>query len=129
MLLAYVLLSACVSIVLVVFSLCNVARWIIYGIILVVTVGKLKFWILPNLDNEKTGFIESFKPIYSVEWAKKKKSKKAKGSKSIDSATEKLVEMSNESGEGFGVVENKSEQQSEVPSNGSHKSLSELTDS
>ena len=56
-----------------------------------------------------------------MEWTKKKKNKKGK---STDSATEKLVEMSKESG---GLSETKSEQQSEVPSNGNHKSLSELT--
>ena len=53
-------------------------RLVLNGVILVVTAGKLKFWILPNLDNEKAGFFESFKPFYSAEWVKeKKKSKKS----------------------------------------------------
>ncbi len=85
------------------------------------TLGKLKFWILPNLDSEKTGFIESFKPFYSVEWVKSKKSKKAKGSKSKDSATEKVAESSNGSGDVVCAVEGKSEQ--EVSLNGNHKPL------
>jgi len=45
-------------------------------LIQVFTVGKLHFWVLPNLDNEKCGFFESFKPFYSIEWKKAKKSKK-----------------------------------------------------
>lgn len=58
-------------------------RWIVYGVFLVLTGGKLKFWILPNLDNEKTGFLESFRPFHSVEWVKeKKKSKKSSQSTS-----------------------------------------------
>ena len=59
-------------------------RWIVYGVALVFTGGKLKFWILPNLDNEKTGFFESFMPFYSVEWVKEKKKlkKKAKAEES-----------------------------------------------
>lgn len=43
------------------------------------TVGKLHFWIFPNLDNEKCGFFDSFKPLYSVE-RKKDKTKKKKPS-------------------------------------------------
>ena len=48
--------------------------------------GKIKFWIFPNLDNEKLGFIDSFKPFYSFEYkdatkgSKGKKKKKDKGS-------------------------------------------------
>ena len=48
--------------------------------ILVASAGKLKFWVLPNLDNEKTGFVESFKPFYSIEWVKNKKKKANKSS-------------------------------------------------
>lgn len=47
------------------------------------TGAKLKFWIFPNLDNEKTGFFESFKPTYSVEWVKPKKKTKKKVSSVI----------------------------------------------
>ncbi len=40
------------------------------------TAGKLHFWVMPNLDNEKCGFFESFHPLYSIEWKKSKKKKK-----------------------------------------------------
>ena len=45
------------------------------------TGGKLSFWILPNLDSEKTGFLDSFKPLHSAEWAKPKKKSKKKAQK------------------------------------------------
>ena len=31
------------------------------------------FWLLPNLDDEKLGVIDSFKPFYSLKFKKKKK--------------------------------------------------------
>ena len=27
----------------------------------------VEFWLFPNFDNDKLGFIESFKPLYSIE--------------------------------------------------------------
>ena len=33
--------------------------------------GKIHLWLLPNLDNEKLGIIDSFKPFYSIEQKKK----------------------------------------------------------
>lgn len=103
-------------------------RWFIYGIVLVGSAFKLKFWILPNLDNEKTGFVESFKPFYSVEWAKGKKSKKSKGSKSKEIPTETLssVGTSNGSGEVSCLVEGKSEEV-ELPPDGNQAPLLEQT--
>ena len=44
-----------------------VLRWFLYGIILVATLGKVHFWVFPNLNEEKYGFIDSFKPFYSIE--------------------------------------------------------------
>ena len=35
--------------------------------------GKVVFWLLPNLDDEKLGVIDSFKPLYSLKFKKKKK--------------------------------------------------------
>ena len=35
--------------------------------------GKVVFWLLPNLDDEKLGVIDSFKPFYSLKFKKKKK--------------------------------------------------------
>ena len=51
-----------------------------FGLVQISTIGKVHFWVFPNLDNEKCGFIESFRPLYSFEVKKsKKKSKKEKG--------------------------------------------------
>lgn len=50
------------------------------------TVGKVHFWLLPNLDNEKLGIIDSFKPLYSI------KRKKTKGKKDSKSKTKSLAE-------------------------------------
>lgn len=44
-----------------------VVRWILFGIVTVVTLGKVQFWIFPNLNEEKYGFFDSFKPFYSIE--------------------------------------------------------------
>ena len=54
-------------------------RWFLFGLGLIISLGKIKFWILPNLDNEKLGFVESFKPFYSFEY--KDASKGSKGKK------------------------------------------------
>lgn len=64
-------------------------RWVIFGFFLVLTGGKLKFWILPNLDDEKMGFFDSFRPLHSIEWttAKKKSKKNAKKPDSSDDVT------------------------------------------
>ena len=32
-----------------------------------VTAGKFYFWVFPNLNDEKCGFLDSFKPFYSLE--------------------------------------------------------------
>lgn len=54
---------------------CFVVRWFLWGLVFTVSVGKINFWLLPNLDNEKLGVIDSFKPLYSLK-KKKKKTKK-----------------------------------------------------
>lgn len=75
-------------------------RWLIYGVVLVATSFKLKFWILPNLEDEKSGFFGSFRPLYSVEWAKKKKRKNHHNSSVLDEidSTGENAEMENENG-------------------------------
>ena len=45
--------------------------------------GKIHLWLLPNLDNEKLGIIDSFKPFYSIE-QKKKSGKKSKTKKQVE---------------------------------------------
>lgn len=62
----------------------HAVRWILYGMTLVLTGGKLKFWVLPNLDNEKMGFFGSFRPFHSVEWVKVKKKKSSRSDSSAD---------------------------------------------
>ena len=44
-----------------------ILRWFLFGIVLVATLGKVRFWVFPNLNEEKYGFVDSFKPIYSIE--------------------------------------------------------------
>ena len=42
----------------------------------IATGGRVEFWLLPNLTNDKLGVIESFKPLYSVKKKRKKEGKK-----------------------------------------------------
>ena len=42
-------------------------RYIIFGVIWVLTIGKLHFWMLPNLTAD-CGFFESFVPAYDYEY-------------------------------------------------------------
>ena len=44
-----------------------VLRWFLFGLVLVATLGKVHFWVFPNLNEEKYGFVDSFKPVYSIE--------------------------------------------------------------
>lgn len=67
-----------------------------YGVALVATGGKLSFWILPNLDSEKTGFFDSFKPLHSSEWAKPKKKSKKKAQKQENNGMENEPENGTE---------------------------------
>ena len=53
---------------------------------LTLSYGKINLWLLPNLDNEKLGIIESFKPLYSLE-RKKKSGKKSKAKKQVEDTT------------------------------------------
>uniref|UniRef100_A0A1X7VNR9 Translocation protein SEC62 n=1 Tax=Amphimedon queenslandica TaxID=400682 RepID=A0A1X7VNR9_AMPQE len=50
-----------------------IVRWFLYALVLTFTSGKVVFWLLPNLDDDKMGVIDSFKPFYSVKYKKKKK--------------------------------------------------------
>lgn len=68
-------------------------RWFLYGVVLVVSLGKIKFWILPNLDNEKLGVVDSFKPFYSFEYKdsdKGSKGRKKRKDKDKGKDTEKV---------------------------------------
>lgn len=68
-------------------------RFILFCALWILTLGKLHFWLLPNLT-EDVGFIDSFRPLYTYkiykpsdkdsEQEKKKKSKKEKKEKESD---------------------------------------------
>ncbi|CAF0999954.1 unnamed protein product [Adineta steineri] len=47
-----------------------VFKYIIFACIWLITMGKIKFWLLPNLT-EDVGFIESFVPLYVINAPKK----------------------------------------------------------
>lgn len=40
-------------------------KYVLFAFILVITLGKIKFWLLPNLT-EDVGFFESFVPLYKL---------------------------------------------------------------
>lgn len=78
-------------------------RWFLYGLVMVFTMGKVQFWILPNLENDKCGFFASFVPLYSIERhikSGKKGSKKKKvsedSSESKESGSKKTKEKESE---------------------------------
>jgi len=50
-------------------------KYVIFGILFLVTMGKLKLWIFPNLT-EDVGFFESFVPMYEMTWTGSKKKDK-----------------------------------------------------
>ncbi|CAF3608796.1 unnamed protein product [Rotaria socialis] len=52
-----------------------VVKYIIFAGVWVLTMGKIKFWLLPNLT-EDVGFIESFIPLYLLDVTTKKKTNK-----------------------------------------------------
>ena len=52
-----------------------VFKYIIFAGVWVLTMGKIKFWLLPNLT-EDVGFIESFIPLYILDVTTKKKTNK-----------------------------------------------------
>ena len=92
-----------------------------YGLGLLVTLGKIKFWIFPNLDNEKLGFVESFKPFYSIEYkdatkdGKGKKKKKDKGASSKPSGDSGQTAGADDRGEKEGVDDQEEEKLEETP--------------
>lgn len=73
-------------------------RWFLYGLGLVISLGKINFWIFPNLDNEKLGFVESFKPFYSFEYRNGSKGSKGKKKKK-DKDKDKVSKEKEQSGQ------------------------------
>ena len=52
-------------------------RYVLYGLVVIATGGRMELWLVPNLTNEKLGFFDSFKPLYSLKKKRKKEGKKA----------------------------------------------------
>jgi translocation protein SEC62 len=52
-----------------------VIKYILFAGVWLLTMGKIKFWLLPNLT-EDVGFIESFIPLYTLNVTTKKKTSK-----------------------------------------------------
>lgn len=79
----------------------HAVRWFLWGIVLTFSYGKVNFWLLPNLDNEKLGVIDSFKPLYSIERKKGsgKKSKKKQTEDMKEDASDDSDDKSQEAGE------------------------------
>lgn len=48
-------------------------RVVIFGVVWLLTWGKLSFWLLPNLT-EDVGFLDSFRPVYQCSYASKSES-------------------------------------------------------
>ena len=59
----------------------DAVRWFLFGFLLIITVGKVNFWILPNLDDDKADFFGSFTPLYSIEVKSQKEHSKKKRTK------------------------------------------------
>ena len=57
-----------------------IVRYFLYGLVVIATGGRVELWLVPNLNNEKLGIFDSFKPLYSLKKKRKKEGKKIKGS-------------------------------------------------
>lgn len=62
-----------------------IVRYFLYGLVTIATGGLVELWIVPNLTNDKLGFFDSFKPLYSLK-KKQKKKKKAKNESDLDNS-------------------------------------------
>jgi translocation protein SEC62 len=60
-----------------------VFKYILFAGVWLFTMGKIKFWLLPNLT-EDVGFIESFIPLYTLDVTAKKKTNEKKGNDDDD---------------------------------------------
>ena len=64
-----------------------IIKYILFVILFIVTGGKLKLWIFPNLT-EDVGFFESFVPAYVYTYDKPKKDKDSDDEESSDEEEE-----------------------------------------
>lgn len=65
----------------------GILKYIIFALLFILSGGKLRFWIFPNLT-EDVGFFESFWPIYDYTYTGTSTSKKAKDSDDEESDDE-----------------------------------------
>lgn len=77
-----------------------VVKYIIFAGVWLLTMGKIKFWLLPNLT-EDVGFFDSFAPLYTLDVAGKKKvdAKKKTDDADHDGTTNEKEEEEEESHE------------------------------
>lgn len=69
-----------------------VVKYIIFAGVWILTIGKIKFWLLPNLT-EDVGFFESFVPFYTLEVTTKKKMIKNNEDKKENNADESTAKQ------------------------------------
>jgi translocation protein SEC62 len=71
-----------------------VIKYIIFAGVWLLTMGKIKFWLLPNLT-EDVGFLESFIPLYTINAGTKKKTNKTDEKKENDEEEETTTATTN----------------------------------
>jgi translocation protein SEC62 len=95
-----------------------VIKYIIFAGVWLLTMGKIRFWLLPNLT-EDVGFLESFIPLYTLNVASKKKTDKNDEKKEKDeeeettNKKENLNEENKKTDESNVIGQNESEQDDE----------------
>jgi translocation protein SEC62 len=70
-------------------------KYIIFAGVWLMTMGKIKFWLLPNLT-EDVGFLESFIPLYTLDVTTKKKIKKNEDNIGKDEEEDKKENLNEE---------------------------------
>lgn len=74
-------------------------KYILFGLLFVLSGGKLNFWLFPNLT-EDVGFFESFVPFYDYTYTGASKARKGKKGKAKDSDDEESDDEESDGGGG-----------------------------
>lgn len=72
-------------------------KYILFGLLFVLSGGKLNFWLFPNLT-EDVGFFESFVPFYDYTYTGASKARKGKKGKAKDSDDEESDDEESDGG-------------------------------
>merc|ERR1711976_1082463 len=72
-----------------------IIKYILFVLMFILTAGKLKLWIFPNLT-EDVGFFESFVPVYVYTYDKPKKDKDSDDEESSDEEEEEEEDEKND---------------------------------